>query len=281
MTYRALVIGCGYVGLPLALRLKEQGIAIDGWVNSQAGAASLARHQFGRVIVGSVADFRLWQDLAEPYDLVVHCASSGRGGEADYEQVFLKGMLMINAYQAQARRLFVSSTSVYRQNDGEVVTEESPADPDTATGRVLHVAEKIAVKAGATAVRSGGIYGPGRGVLFDKLRRGEAVLEGTGTRWMNQIHRRDLVEAVLHLIKNGALGEVYNATDDTPVMQRDYYAWCAEFLHKPMPPSGPANPHRKRGLTNKRVSNAKLRATGWTPMYPSFREGLAADHPKS
>jgi nucleoside-diphosphate-sugar epimerase len=260
--------------------MKEQGMEVDGWVNSPAGAASLARHEFGRVIVGSVADYRLWQEITgEPYDLVVHCASSGRGGEADYEEVFLKGMLMINAYQGQSRRLFVSSTSLYRQNDGAVVTEESVADPDTATGRVLHVAEKVALKAGATAVRSGGIYGPGRGVLFDKFRRGEAVLEGDGTRWMNQIHRRDLVAAVMHLIRNGIWGEVYNATDDTPVMQRDYYAWCAEFLRKPMPPSGAANPNRKRGLTNKRVSNAKLRATGWSPMYPSFREGLAADHP--
>ena len=76
----------------------------------------------------------------------------------------------------------------------------------------------------------------------------------------------------------GAPGEIYNASDDTPVMQRDYYAWCAEFLGQPIPPEGPVNPNRKRGLTNKRVSNAKLRTTGWAPKYPSFREGLAADH---
>ena len=61
-------------------------------------------------------------------------------------------------------------------------------------------------------------------------------------------------------------------------MQRDYYAWCAEFLGKPMPPFGPINTQRKRGLTNKRVSNSKLRAAGWAPIYPSFREGIAADY---
>jgi hypothetical protein len=61
-------------------------------------------------------------------------------------------------------------------------------------------------------------------------------------------------------------------------MLRDYYAWCAEFLNRPLPPHGPVDPNRKRGLTSKRVSNTKLRATGWTPRYPSFREGLAADH---
>jgi len=71
-------------------------------------------------------------------------------------------------------------------------------------------------------------------------------------------------------------GEIYNATDDTPVTYLDYYAWCSEFLRQPMPPFGPVNLQRKRGLTNKRVSNARLRATGWTPLYPSFREGITA-----
>ena len=82
----------------------------------------------------------------------------------------------------------------------------------------------------AIVVRSSGIYGPKRGVLFAKFQRGEAVIEGDGLRWINQIHQRDLVAALAHLIDHGAPGEIYNATDDTPVTQRDYYAWCAKFL---------------------------------------------------
>lgn len=276
--FKTLIVGCGYVGLPLALRLRQAHHEIDAWVHSAASAEALAPQGFRRVIVGSVANPDVWDDIDETYDLVVHCASSGRGGESEYEQVFLKGMLMINARQPKARRMFVSSTSVFRQSDGEVVTEESPAEPDTATGRILRVTEKAAVKDGATVVRSSGIYGPSRGVLFEKFRRGEAVLEGDGSRWLNQIHRDDLVSAIMHLMQLDGFGQIYNTTDDTPVMLRDYYAWCSEFLDKPMPPSGPVDPNRKRGLTNKRVSNAKLRATGWAPAYPSFREGLAADH---
>ena len=276
--FKTLIVGCGYVGLPLALRLKEGGHAIDAWVHSPASAEALAPHQFRQVVAGSVADPALWETVDDDYDLVVHCASSGRGGEADYEQVFLKGMLMINSTQPMARRLFVSSTSMYRQTDGSIVTEESAAEPDTATGRILRVAEKVAVDSGATVVRSSGIYGPGRGVLFDKFRRGEAVLEGDGSRLLNQIHQRDLVAAIVHLMQMEAFGEIYNATDDTPVTLRDYYTLCAEFLHRPMPPSGPENPHPKRGRTSKHVSNSKLRATGWAPQYPSFREGIAADH---
>jgi len=278
MSFQTLIIGCGYIGLPLALRLAEAGHEITAWVHSTASAESLAAHRFHRVIAGSVADNNIWSALGETCDLVIHCASSGRGGESAYEQVFLKGTLMMNAYQPRARKLFVSSTSVYRQTQGEIVTEESPAEPDTATGRILRVAEKVALGAGATVVRSTGIYGPNRGVLFEKFRRGEAVIEGDGLRWINQIHQRDLVAALAHLIEAGAPGEIYNATDDTPATYRDYYAWCAKFLGQPMPPHGPVNPQRKRGLTNKRVSNAKLRATGWQPIYPSFSEGLTADH---
>ncbi len=99
----------------------------------------------------------------------------------------------------------------------------------------------MALQARAIVVRSSGIYGPGRAALWEKFKRGEAVIEGDGSRWMNQIHQIDLVIALRWLAEHGRPGEIYNATDDTPVMQRDYYAWCAEVLKKPLPPYGPVN----------------------------------------
>ncbi len=275
MADKALIIGCGYIGLPLALELQKQGAAVTAWVHSPATAQALDARGFSKIVVGSVADQKIWSGLDDDYDLMIHCASSGRGGEVAYEEVFLQGAVMMSAYQARARGFFVSSTSVYGQSDGGVVTEDSPAEAATATAKILQSAEKVARGAGITVVRSSGIYGPGRGVLFDKLKRGEAVIEGDGRRWMNQIHQRDLVGALLHLAAMDIEAEIYNASDDTPVTQLDYYAWCAEFLGRPLPPFGPVNLQRKRGLTNKRVSNAKLRATGWAPIYPSYREGIA------
>jgi nucleoside-diphosphate-sugar epimerase len=275
----ALVIGCGYIGLPLALELKKR-FTVSAWVHSEATASSLAGHGFAQVIVGNVADTKTWESAKLASNLVIHCASSARGGEAAYEEVFVQGAKRVCAHLPDARKIFVSSTSVYGQNDGAVVAEQSPAEPSTATGKLLREAETIALGGGATVVRSSGIYGPGRGVLFEKFKRGEAMIEGDGSRWTNQIHQRDLVSALVHLIDEGQYGQVYNASDDTPVMQRDYYAWCAEFLEQALPPFGPVNTQRKRGLTNKRVSNAKLRATGWAPVYPSFREGIAATETK-
>ena len=58
-------------------------------------------------------------------------------------------------------------------------------------------------------------------MLLERLRRREAVIEGDGMRWMNQIHQRDLVVALVHLIDTGVRGEIYNVSDDTPATQRD------------------------------------------------------------
>jgi len=273
-----LIVGCGYIGLPLALQLKAAGHKIDAWVHSAASAESLGGHGFHRIITGSVADAGLWTGLSRKYELVIHCASSSGGGEQAYEEVYVQGVHMMNSHQPGARRILVSSTSVYGQTQGEPVTEESPAEPESATSRILRRAEQMALNAGGVVMRSSGIYGPKRGVLFERFRRGQAVIEGDGLRWINQIHQRDLVAAIVHLIEAGKPGEIYNATDDRPVKYRDFYAWCSKFLSQPMPPHGRVNSERKRGLTNKRVSNAKLRATGWKPIYLSFREGLTADH---
>jgi nucleoside-diphosphate-sugar epimerase len=280
MATKALVVGCGYIGLPFALKLQKQGCEVSAWVHSQASADSLAEHAFKRVMFGSVADQNSWSSLDQAFDFIVHCASSSRGGPEAYQEVFFEGNRMMNTYQAAARRIFVSSTSVYGQTLGEVVTEESAAEPSTVTGRILREAEKIALESGTLVVRSSGIYGPGRGVLLEKMRRGEAVIEGDGLRWINQIHRDDLVGALLQLIEHGAPGQIYNASDDAPVTYRDFYAWCSDYLQKPMPPYGPVNTERKRGLSNKRVSNVKLRTLGWNPRYPSFREGISAYSPK-
>lgn len=275
---RTLLIGCGYVGRPLAQQLQRAGHHVTAWVHSEATAAALAEDCYEKIITGSVADPAKWREVSPDTNLIFHCASSGRGGIPAYEEVFLQGMRQVAQHLPSARTLLVSSTSVYGQNDGELVDENSPAEPSSPTSRVLRQAEIEALARGAIVVRSAGIYGPGRAHLLEKMRRGEAVIEGDGTRWMNQIHQRDLVAAIQHLAMGAAApGETYNATDDEPVQQRDYYAWCADHFHLPLPKTGPVDPNRKRGLTNKRISNARLRSTGWQASHPTFREGLTAD----
>jgi len=170
--------------------------------------------------------------------------------------------------------IFVSSTSVYAQSRGEWVTEESPAQPDRETGRILLEAEQVALQAGGVVARLSGIYGPGRYVLLRKCLSNEAVLEDGGHRWINQIHRDDGASALASLAEQEKSGGVYNVTDDTPVTQRQVYGWMADALNRPLPLEGVANINRKRGVTSKRISNARMRATGWMPQFPSYRDAL-------
>jgi len=89
-----------------------------------------------------------------------------------------------------------------------------------------------------------------------------------------------VIGCIIAALERGRPGEIYNAVDDEPVTQRDFFAWLAAKLNRPMPPSAPedAEMSRKRGVTNKRLSNRKLKAElGYAFRYPTFREGYGAE----
>jgi nucleoside-diphosphate-sugar epimerase len=175
--------------------------------------------------------------------------------------------------------LYTSSTSVYAQTDGSVVTEPCPADPERETGKLLLQAEAITLAAGGIVARLSGIYGPGRSVILQKFLTGSAIIEEDGRRFLNQIHRDDAARALFHLAASGIRGEVFNVCDSTPLSQLECYQALASIFSRPLPPTGPRDANRKRGWTHKRVSNAKLIATGWLPRFPSFLDAAPAIAP--
>ncbi len=269
---RVLIAGCGYLGLATARLLAAKSWEVIGLTRS----APLEGESF-RVISADIADATALEALALPkLDVVIHCASSGRGGAEEYRRVYLDGARNLARAFTSARLIFTSSTSVYAQNDGALVTEDSPADPQRDTGRVLREAEQVVIASGGCVARLAGIYGPARSVLLRKFFAGEAVIEGGGSRFVNQIHRDDAASALALLATHGAAG-IFNVCDDTPLTQREIYAWLAQHFGRPLPPTGPVDVNRKRGVTNKRVSNAKLHALGWSPRYPSFRDAVERD----
>ena len=285
---RVLIVGCGYVGLPLSAELVKQGHEVFGLRRSAEGEADLITAGVKPLI----ADITRPEDLAKlpgPYDWVVNTVSSSKGGEEEYRQVYLQGMRNLMEWLAPTaikKFVYTSSTSVYGQTDGSVVKESSPTEPASATSRVLVETEKLLLDAAqgrnfpAVILRVAGIYGPERGHLFQQYLRDEARIAGKGDRIINMIHRDDLVTAIITALKSGRPGEVYNATDDEPVTQLHFFKWLSEVLGKWMPPfaTEEENAGRKRGLTNKKISNRKLKMElGVALKYPTFRQGYTAE----
>lgn len=267
---RVLIAGCGFVGLAAARLLHEAGWQVVGCTHSTESAAALAAEPFP-IEACDIADPAAVESLLRfgVFDAVVHCASSGRGGVEQYRRVYQEGARVLWEVLCPAQLIFTSSTSVYAQVSGEDVEEESAAEPDRETGKVLRETEAFVLAHAGAVARLAGIYGPNRSVLLRKFFSDEAVIEGDGARWINQIHRDDAASALLSLVVHRATG-IFNVADDRPLAQRELYAWLAGRFGRPLPPGGPIDPHRKRGWTHKRVLNTKLRRLGWSPRYPSF-----------
>ena len=281
---RVLIVGCGYVGLPLGAGLVRQGHEVFGLRRSAAEELQAAGI---KPLLADITQPESLKDLPRNFNWVVNCVAAG-GSTDNYRQVYLEGNRNLVLWLADSppkRFIYTSSTSVYGQNDGSVVTEESPAEPVEDTAKVLVEAEKLLLaeahnKFPTTILRVAGIYGPGRGHWFRQFLRGEARIEGDGSRILNMIHRDDVAGCIIAALERGTPSEIYNAVDDEPVSQRELFEWLAATLGKPMPQSisEEAGFVRKRGVTNKRVSNRKLKTElGYQFQHPDFRSGYGVE----
>jgi nucleoside-diphosphate-sugar epimerase len=283
---RALIVGCGYVGEATADLLFARGWTVEGWTRSQYSAQQLAKKPY-RLRAVDVSDAREVANCKTDFDFVVHCVST-RGGDADlYRQVYLHGAANLLASFAKSTIAFTSSTSVYAQRDGSWVTEESAAEPTQETSRILLETEKLVLARHGIVARVAGIYGPGRSALLRKFLSGKAVMDPEHDRFVNQVHRDDVASALVLLLdrsarrtrgirrgEQSASGEIYNIVDNEPILQSECYHWLAQKVNRPLPPKAKSPSARKRGASNKRVSNAKLRALGWEPCYRNFAEAM-------
>lgn len=263
---KVLVIGAGYLGGEIVRVFR-----LAGW---DAYGASLGGGD--GLLACDVSDMGSVIALPDA-DAVVHCAASGRGGDDAYRRVYLHGCQNLVLRFPKSKLIFTSSSSVYAQVDGSLVTEKSETIPDRVTGEILLEAERVILEVGGVVARLAGIYGPGRSVMLRKFLDGEAVIEEDGKRCINTIHRDDAARAIIHLINliPFPAGEIFNVADSVTMTQLEVYQSLSEIFRKDMPPFGSRDLNRKRGWTHKRVSNAKLRASGWEPNYPSFVNAVA------
>ncbi len=282
---RVLIAGCGYVGCRVGAELSRLGHSVWGLRRTGSEDSTLRAAGIAPVHADLTRPETL-ADLDPDYDHVVHCVAASGGGVAEYERVYYEGTQNLVSWlrTAQlAKLVFTSSTSVYGQTDASWVDENSPTKPSAATAEVIVRTElllrELAAKSNLPAVilRVAGIYGPGRCYWLDQVRTGAARRE-TAPRYLNMIHRDDVAGAVLAALELGRPGLVYNVADDEPVEQRVLLEWIAGFLKQPAPAeSDVPGSSSKRGWSNKRISNRRLKAElRYRLIYPTFREGYAA-----
>lgn len=270
---KVLIVGCGDVGSRLARLSAAAGHEVHGLRRSPLEIPGV---QWLPGDVTQADSLRLPPGL----DYVIVLLAPGEPGEAAYRRVYLEGTRhVLAALQGQAlRRLFwVSSSSVYAQDDGNWVDESSPAEPTAPTARVLRESERLLedLPWPATVVRFSGIYGPGRLRLLNRVREGRPV-QADPPAWTNRIHVDDGAGLLAFLLAQDvagtALDTLYLGTDSQPVPQHEVLDWLADRMGQPRLP-------RESGSgagRNKRLSNRRVSTLGYRWQFPDYRAGYEA-----
>lgn len=223
------------------------------------------------------------QVMSTGFDVLVMTFTPTEMSDTGYQQGYVKPVqTILNAVNQKTVKprliVFVSSTSVYAQQDGSWVDERSPTEPESYSGRRLLEAEKLVADSGYNYchVRFSGIYGRGRGHLV------EQVMAGKGTPvepaiYTNRIHADDCAGVLAHLIerqKTHAIDNLYIASDHQPAPLHEVKQWMRATLGLPENHFNENAPLTKRtARSNKRCGNGLLVESGYVFRYPSFKEG--------
>lgn len=272
---KLLILGCGDLGRRLAGELAPLGYAVTG----------LRRHppeDDGNLhyVAADTGDLKALESIvAEGFDVILVTMTPSERGDEGYRKAYVQTCENLTAAlkatgQTPRLLLYVSSTGVYGQSDGEWVDEQSPTEPNRDSGWRLLEAEQVIAKSGFNhcIVRFSGIYGPGRNRLLEQVRQGRATLSA---RYTNRIHADDAAGVLTHLVERQRRGEpidnLYLASDNEPAPMAEVVNWLAMQLKVDEARFAP-----DQGQLGKRCDNRRLRATGYEFRYPDYRAGYLA-----
>lgn len=274
----AMIVGCGDVGSRLATQLLSVGWQVYGLRRSidrlPAGVSGVAGDLFSEACPASWPTGQI--------DYLVYSAAATNHDEAGYQAAYVEGLKhtlnWLKQHGQQPKRLlFVSSSGVYVQQGGEWVDETSPTEATNYSGRIMLQAEQVALQSAvpASVVRLTGIYGPGRERLLGQVRQGYRVAVDPPL-YGNRIHADDAAGLLAFLLKadqqGEALDDCYIGVDNEPAPLAEVVNWLRERLGV----TEWADEASVRRAGSKRCSNARAKALGWEPRYPSYREGYTA-----
>jgi len=274
--------GYGFSAQALAKRLRPQGWSIAASFRRPEDEARIAADGVEPVDVRDAA--RLAQVMAAAHAVLVSAPPTADGCPA--LPVIAAAISRAGAFPDWVG--YLSTTGVYGDRRGGWVFEDSRLAAQSIEGARRASAERDWRQVGrgmgltVTAFRLPGIYGPGRST-FDRLREGRARRIISPHHVFSRIHVDDLAAGLEASIRRPRAGAAYNLCDDQPCPNSEGVEYAADLLGLPVPPEVPLAEARlppaalRFYAESKRVSNARAKAElGWRPMYPSYREGLAA-----
>ena len=270
---KVLIVGCGDLGTAIAIRLHASHEVI--------GLRQSDKHlPFGM--------FTLQADVTQPITLsaldnlkpniIIYCISAGGSSDAQYQAAYVQGLKNSLATQSNNKALqhvfFVSSTRVYGQTTDELLDENTPATPADFGGERLLEAENLLDKldCGSTKLRLSGIYGAGRLYLMNMAK--DFTKWPSDNHYSNRIHRDDAADFIAFMVdkvaKNQPVADCYIVTDNMPTQQYEVLTWLAnqqkiDTANIKIPPVH----------GGKRLSNKRLRATGFELQYPNYQAGYS------
>jgi nucleoside-diphosphate-sugar epimerase len=269
---KILLAGCGDIGCRTGLRLAPQFECFGLKRNPQNLPDSIVP------MAGSVTDLnRLQEVLAEGFDVVVVTLTPGTFTPEAYQKSYVDGAATLataidNSTYKPRLVIWVSSTSVYGNNQGAWVDEQSPTAAQSFSGKLLLQAEEhiSALPCTSIIVRFSGIYGPGRTRMLSQIMAGKGR-PAEPEQWSNRIHSDDCAGVLAHLIdcfdRGVKLDSLYVATDCAPVTQHDLRRWLAAQLDVEL------HDEIVEQKAIRRCSNQRLLDTGYQFIYPGYKEG--------
>jgi nucleoside-diphosphate-sugar epimerase len=269
---RVLIAGCGDVGSLLAEKLVADGHQVQGLKRDPSKLPTGVRP-----VAADLLRPETLLDLPADIDALVFLPTPASRDRAGYEAIFLDGWnnLWAALGNAPARTVLVSSTAVYGQSDGALVDELTPPQPARFNGEVLLEMERRAAAATSRLVvaRISGIYGPGRsGRLLSQAATPGLEVQHTPPFFTNRFHREDAAAALQHLLTLEAPEPLYLLSDNDPAPRYAVLEWLARAQGKP----APVPVVDENASQGKRISNRRLRASGFELRYPDYRAGYGA-----
>lgn len=252
------ILGCGWLGLPLAKALIKKGFLAKGSTTSiekisvleSAGIAPFIIRLEEEKISDSITDF-----LADSQILIIDIPPKLRGNSNENFVAKIATLIPFIENSTIDKVLFVSSTSVYGE-DNELVTESTPLNPDSEGGRQLAIVESLLQKNNCfetTILRFGGLIGEDRNPV--RFLSGRENIENPDAP-INLIHQDDCIGIIEKIIELDSWNKTFNAVAPFHPTRKEYYTQKAADLNLALPKFVPSNTMAGKTILSDTLKNS-------------------------